>query len=83
MRNTRGYMAIEGRVVEPRSHQPVFEFADKKYAQVVLIISFQDMRRKGQARFAAQQWASQLEKLLRAKPGEKVSDISPVLILNF
>ena len=83
MRNTRGYMAIEGRVVEPRSRQPVFEFADKKYAQVVLIISFQDMRRKGQARFAVQQWASQLEKLLRAKPGEKVSDISPVLLMNF
>ena len=83
MRNTRGYMAIEGRVVEPRSRQPVFEFADKKYAQVVLIISFQDMRRKGQARFAVKQWATQLEKLLRAKPGEKVSDISPILLLNF
>jgi Protein of unknown function (DUF3313) len=83
MRNTRGYMAIEGRVVAPRSRQPIFEFADKRYAQVVLIISIQDMRRKGQAHFAIQQWATQLEKMLRTKPGEKVSDSSPILLWNF
>ena len=83
MRNTRGYMAIEGRVVEPRSRQPIFEFADKRYAQVVLIISFQDMRRKGQAHYVVQQWAAQLEKRLRAKPGDKVSDNSPILLWNF
>ena len=83
MRNTRGYMAIEGRVVEPRSRQPIFEFADKRYAKVVLIISIQDFRRKGQAHFAVQEWATHLEKLLGAKPGEKVSDGSPIVLWNF
>lgn len=83
MRNTRGYIAIEGRLVEPRTHQPVFEFADKEYGKIVLIISLQDFRRSGQANAAVKQWATQLEKLLRAKPGEKVRDSLPFVILNF
>lgn len=83
MRNTRGYMAIEGRVVEPRSRQPVFEFADKEYAKIVLLISIQDFRRNGQAYFAVKEWAAQLEKLLRAKPGEKVSDSLPAVLFNY
>lgn len=83
MRNTRGYMAIEGRVVEPRSHQPVFEFADKEYAKIVLIISIQDFRRNGQAHFEVKEWAAQLEKLLRAKPGEKVADSLPAVLWNY
>jgi hypothetical protein len=83
MRNTRGYMAIEGRVVEPRSHQPVFEFADKEYAKVVLIVSIQDFRRNGQAHFAVKEWATQLEKLLRSRPGEKVADSVPVVLFNY
>ncbi len=83
MRNTRGYMAIEGRVVEPRTHQPFFEFADKEYAKVVLIISIQDFRRNGQAYFAVKEWAAQLEKLLHAKPGEKVSGSPPVVLFNY
>ena len=83
LRNTRGYTAIEGRVVEPRSRQPVFEFADKQYAQVVVIISIQDFRRSGQAHFATKQWASQLEQLLRAKPDEKVAHTLPVVLFNY
>lgn len=83
LRNTRGYMAIEGRVVEPRSRQPVFEFADKEYAKIVILISIQDVRRNGQSHFAIKEWATQLEKLLRAKPGEKVTDSLPVLLVNF
>ena len=83
MRNTRGYTAIEGRVLEPHSKQPIFEFADKDYAKVVIILSIQDMRRYGQSHFATKEWAAQLEKLLRAKPGEKVSGSSPVVFFNF
>jgi uncharacterized protein DUF3313 len=83
LRNTRGYIAIEGRVVEPRSHQPIFEFADKEYGKIVLIISLQDFRRSGQAHAAIKQWAAQLEKLLRAKPGEKVRDGLKFTIVNF
>ena len=83
MRNTRGYTAIEGRVVEPRSKLPVFEFADKEYAKLVIILSIQDMRHYGQSHFAVNEWAAQLEKLLRAKQGEKVSGSSPVVFFNY
>lgn len=83
MRNTRGYTAIEGRVVEPRSQQPIFEFADKEYAKLVIIFSIQDMRHYGQVHSAVKEWASQLEKLLRAKPGEKVSSSLPAVLINF
>ncbi len=83
LRNTRGYLAIEGRLLEPRSHQPVFEFADKEYAKVVVLISIQDFRRNGQSHYAVKQWATQLERLLRAKPGEKVADNWPFALVNF
>lgn len=83
LRNSRGYIAIEGRLLVPRTHQPVFEFADKEYAKVVLIFSIQDLRRNGQAHYAIKQWARQLEKLLRAKPGEKVKDSLPFVLINF
>ncbi|MDB6006194.1 MAG: hypothetical protein JWR15_3181 [Prosthecobacter sp.] len=83
LKNTRGYVAIEGRLVEPRSRQPVFEFADKEYAKIVIIFSIQEFRRSGQAHAAVRQWATQLEKLLRAKPGEKVKDSLPFTLVNF
>ncbi|WP_395739272.1 DUF3313 family protein [Prosthecobacter sp.] len=83
LRNTRGYMAIEGRVVEPKSKQPVFEFADKEYAKVVILISIQDFRRYGQAHFAVKEWAAQLEKLLRSRAGERVADSSPAVLFNY
>lgn len=83
LRNTRGYTAIEGRVVEPRSRQPVFEFADKEYAQVVVLISIQDFFRNGQAHFATKEWARELEQLLRAKQGEKVGHSLPVVLFNY
>jgi hypothetical protein len=83
LRNTRGYIAIEGRLLEPRSHQPVFEFVDKEYAKVVVLISIQDFRRNGQSHHAVKQWAAQLERLLDAKPGEKVKDTLPFVFMNF
>ena len=83
MRNTRGYTAIEGRVVEPRSRQPVFEFADKEYAQVVLIFSAQDLYRNGQCHFATKHWAKELELVLRSTPGEKINHSQPVVLFNY
>jgi hypothetical protein len=83
LKSTRGYMALEGRLLEPKSQQPIFEFADKEVAKFVLIISIQDFFPNGQAHFAIKEWATQLEKLLRAKPGEKVSDSSPIVLINF
>jgi hypothetical protein len=83
MKSTRGFIAIEGRLVEPRSHQPVFEFADKEIGRIVFILPIQDFFPSGQAHFAVKEWAAQLEKMLRAKPGAKVSDSLPVVLWNY
>lgn len=83
MKSTRGFIALEGRLVEPHSHQPVFEFADKEVGKIVVILPIQDFFPSGQAHFAIKEWAVQLEKLLRAKPGEKVADSLPVVLWNY
>jgi hypothetical protein len=83
MKSTRGFIALEGRLVEPRSRQPVFEFIDKEVGKIVIILPIQDFFPSGQAHFAVKEWAVQLEKLLRAKPGEKVSDSLPVVLWNY
>ena len=83
LKNTRGFIALEGRLMEPRSHQPVFEFADKEIGRIVIILPLQDFYPSGQAHFAVKEWAVQLEKLLRARPGEKVSDSLPVVLWNY
>lgn len=83
MKSTRGFIALEGRLVEPRSRQPVFEFIDKEVGKIVIILPIQDFFPSGQAHFAVKEWAAQLEKLLRAKPGEKVADSLPVVLWNY
>jgi hypothetical protein len=60
-----------------------FNVGGEEYAKIVLLISIQDFRRNGQAYFAVKEWAAQLEKLLRAKPGEKVSDSLPAVLFNY
>ncbi|WP_395738001.1 hypothetical protein [Prosthecobacter sp.] len=83
MKSTRGFIALEGRLIEPCSQQPVFEFADKEVGKIVVILPLQDFFPSGQAHFAIKEWAAQLEKMLRAKPGEKVSDSIPVVLWNY
>lgn len=83
MKGTRGSIALEGRLLEPRTRQPVFEFADKEVGKIVLLLPVQDFYPTGQAHYAIREWASQLEKLLRSRPGDKVSDSLPLTLWNF
>ena len=83
MKGSRGSIAIEGRLIDPKSKQSIFEFADKEFGKTVLILPIQEFFPKGQAHFAIGEWAKQLEELLRAKAGVKVKDSFPVVLWNF
>ncbi len=83
MKGTRGIIAIEGRLIEPKSKQPWFEFADKEIGKTVLIMPIQEFFPTGQAHFAITEWAKQLEELLRTKSDVKVKDSFPVVLWNY
>ncbi len=83
LKGTRGLIAIEGRLIEPKSKQSFFEFADKEIGKTVLIMPIQEFFPSGQAHFAIIEWANQLEELLRTKADVKVSDSFPVVLWNY
>ncbi len=83
LKGTRGVIAIEGRLIEPKSKQSWFEFADKEMGKTVLIMPIQEFFPSGQAHFAITEWAKQLEELLRTKPDVKVKDSFPVVFWNY
>jgi Protein of unknown function (DUF3313) len=83
MKSTRGGIAIEGRLIDPKSKQSVFEFADKEIGKTVLILPIQEFFPTGQAHFAINEWAKQLEELLRTKDEVKVKDSFPVVLWNY
>jgi hypothetical protein len=83
LKGTRGLIAIEGRLIEPKSGKSVFEFADKEIGKTVLILPIQEFFPSGQAHFAITEWAKQLEELLRTKPDVKVKDSFPVVLWNY
>ncbi len=79
----RAATVIEGRLIEPRSKRPVFEFADKEEAKTTIVLPVQEAYPTGQARFSIREWARQLELLLRNEPGKRPRDSSPVQIWSF
>lgn len=83
LKGLRGIIAIEGRLIEPKSRQPVFEFADKEMGKTVILMPLQEFYPTGQARFAINEWARQLEQLMRTKSDVKVKDSFPVVLWNF
>jgi len=83
LRGTRGVIAIEGRLIEPKSKQSWFEFADKEMGKMVLILPIQEFFPSGQAHFAITEWAKQLEEMLRTKPNVNVKDSFPVVFWNY
>ncbi|MBB5033420.1 DUF3313 family protein [Prosthecobacter vanneervenii] len=83
LKGTRGVIAIEGRMIEPKSGKSFFEFADKEIGKTVLILPIQEFFPSGQAHFAITEWAKQLEELLRTKADVKVKDSFPVVLWNY
>lgn len=79
----RAATVIEGRLIEPRSKKPVFEFADKEEAKTIIVLPVQEAFPTGQARFAIREWARQFELMTRNDPEKRPKDSSPIQIWGF
>jgi hypothetical protein len=79
----RAATAIEGRLIEPRSQKPVFEFADKEEAKTIIVLPVQEAYPTGQARYAIREWARQFELMTRNDPEKRPKDSSPIQIWGF
>lgn len=77
----KGNIAIEGRLIDPRTGTVLYEFADNEENKSPLIVSVNDFRRFGQAEVAIDEWARQIAAVLQAEPGERVRDASSFVIL--
>jgi hypothetical protein len=79
----RAATTIEGRLIEPRSRKPVFEFADKEEAKTIIVLPVQEAFPTGQARFAIREWARQFEIMTQNDPAKRPKDSSPIQIWGF
>ena len=80
---SRGTIAIEGVLTEPRTRKSYFEFADKEEAKTLLLFFPQELFPTGQAKFAIREWARQFEKLMSTPPDKQIKDSLPFQIIGF
>jgi len=79
----RGMIALEGVLVEPKTSQSYFEFADKEEAKTLFFFFPQELFPSGQAKYAIREWARQFAKLMNTPPNVKVRDSLPFQIIAF
>lgn len=79
---TKGTMAIEGKVIEPRSGRAFFQFADKE-ADRLTFLSTRDYQPYGHAVYTMREWAVQFEQLTRTPPGQKLKDSSFMTLMPY
>ena len=77
----KGNIAMEGRVIDNATKRPILEFADNQENKSALILSINDLTAYGQARQAIEEWALQIEEVLRTPPSHKVSRTSAFVFL--
>ena len=77
----KGNIAIEGKVRDGATKKPIFEFADNQENKSALILSVNDLISYGQARQAIEEWALQIEEVLRTPTSHKVSATSAFVFL--
>ncbi|MCB1277547.1 DUF3313 family protein [Prosthecobacter sp.] len=80
---SRGMIAIEGVLTEPKTGKSFFEFADKEEAKSLFFFFPQELFPSGQAKYAIREWARQFEKLMSTPPDTKVKDSMPFQIIAF
>lgn len=80
---SRGTIAIQGLLTEPKTGKSFFEFADKEEAKTLFFFFPQELYPTGQAKFAIREWAKQFEKLMSTPPEKKVKDSAPFQIIGF
>ena len=80
---SRGMIAIEGVLTEPKTGKSFFEFADKEEAKSLLFFFPQELYPTGQAKYAIREWARQFEKLMSTPPDKQIRDSLPFQVIGF
>jgi hypothetical protein len=80
---SRGTIAIQGILTEPKTGKSFFEFADKEEAKTLFFFFPQELFPTGQAKFAIREWAKQFEKIVSSPPDKQIRDSSPFQIIGF
>lgn len=80
---SRGLIAIEGVLTEPKTGRSFFEFADKEEARSLFFFFPQELFPTGQAKFAIREWARQFEKLMSTPPDTQIRDSLPFQVIGF
>ena len=80
---SRGIIAIQGVLTEPKTGKSFFEFADKEEARSLFFFFPQELFPTGQAKFAIREWARQFEKLMSTPPDQQIRDSLPFQIIGF
>jgi hypothetical protein len=80
---SRGTIAIQGILTEPKTGKSFFEFADKEEAKTLFFFFPQELFPTGQAKFAIREWAKQFEKIVSSPPDTQIRDSSPFQIIGF
>jgi len=76
---TRGNMAIEGKIVDSKSHRTFFQFADNE-SDKLTFLSVRDYQPYGHAVNSMRDWAVHFEHMTRAPRGMKVGDASAITL---
>lgn len=80
---SRGMIAIQGVLTEPKTGKSFFEFADKEEAKSLFFFWPQELFPTGQAKYAIREWARQFEKLMTTPPDTQIRDSLPFQIIAF
>ncbi len=80
---SRGTIAIQGVLTEPRTGKSYFEFADKEEAKSLFFFFPQELFPTGQAKYAIREWARQFEKLMSTPPEKQIRDSLPFQVIGF
>jgi uncharacterized protein DUF3313 len=80
---SRGMIAIEGVLTEPKTGRSYFEFADKEEAKTLFFFFPQELFSTGQAKFAIREWARQFQKLMSTPADKQIRDSLPFQVIGF
>jgi len=80
LKRLKANIALEGKVSDGATRRSVFEFSDNQENKSALILSVNDFRSYGQARQAIDEWARQIEEVLRTHPSHRVSRATSFII---
>lgn len=81
MKSMKANIAIEGKVSDGATKKPIMEFSDNQENKSALLFSVNDFNSYGQAKQAIDEWARQVEEVLRTPLTTKVHGGAAFVIL--